>query len=342
MPHSAGALTSSRQNGQTIHGGLKPSTATLLRRNYQGVSSTGNTVQAATKNVIGGKDLSIGTPTTGTRNPVGSGMAAARGRNPATAGRTGLGTTTIGGNFSGLNNGRGPSQPPANSLGVGFNVMKPARQQAGLSPPPTSAPRHLIPKAQHSDERYTIVFDLDETLVSNRMPGLRPALRRPHLDALLRSLKGKAEVVLWTASIESVGKPVLRQIDQNGDLFDHAVYRNPAWFQERPNCPHTKDLRLLGRPMEKVIIIENNPLSVRMNKTSAIMLQDFDRPNPTDSALKGLEKVLAMLIESKVPVQQFVSQSPHLHQMRMVRSPNLPVSLRCNDPFFYLNDKVTM
>eukprot|EP01060_Flectonema_neradi_P039617 TRINITY_DN8799_c0_g1_i1.p1 TRINITY_DN8799_c0_g1~~TRINITY_DN8799_c0_g1_i1.p1 ORF type:complete len:323 (+),score=33.29 TRINITY_DN8799_c0_g1_i1:131-970(+) len=198
----------------------------------------------------------------------------------------------------------------------------------------------LIPKQKEENKgKYTIVFDLDETLVSNRMPGFRPAIRRPHLDYLLKSLKGKAEVVLWTASIESVGKPVLRQIDPNSEYFHSAVYRNPAWFQERLTIPHTKDLRLLGRDLSKTVIIENNPFSVRLNKSNAIMVPDFDRPNPNDSVLRNLDKVLHSLLSSDQPVQQFVTTCPNLSPMRIIKGLHVRLPSTGTDPFYYVGDR---
>ncbi|KAJ9464394.1 Mitochondrial import inner membrane translocase subunit TIM50 [Diplonema papillatum] len=197
--------------------------------------------------------------------------------------------------------------------------------------------RSLIPKqAPEHAGKYTIVFDLDETLVCNRSPGFRPAFRRPHLENLLASLKGKAEVVLWTASIESVGKPVLRQIDPSGEFFHHAIYRNPAWFCERPMVPHTKDLKLLGRDVAKTIIVENNPFSVRLNKTSGVLLPDYDRANPNDRALIVLEKFLHALVDSGKPVQEFVSSSPNLVQMRLLKNFHCRIASVGNDPFYYL------
>ena len=198
----------------------------------------------------------------------------------------------------------------------------------------------LIPKQKdESKGKYTIVFDLDETLVSNRMPGFRPAIRRPHLESLLRGLKGKAEVVLWTASIESVGKPVLRQIDPNNEYFSSAVYRNPAWFQERLTVPHTKDLRLLGRDLSRTVIIENNPFSVRLNKSNAIMVPDFDRPNPSDNILRHLDRVIHSLIESDKPVPQFVTSCSQLFPMRIIRGLHVRLPSTGADPFYYVSDK---
>jgi len=211
---------------------------------------------------------------------------------------------------------------------------------------PQRAGRTLLPP-KTSPHEYTVVFDLDETLVSNRMAGFRPAIKRPHLEPLLRSLQGKAEIVLWTASIESVGKPVLRQIDPNGEFFHHAIYRDPAWFQERPNIPHYKDLRLLGRELPKVIIVENNPFSVRLQKRNAVLVPDFDRPNPTDSSLRRLEGMLGDLLSSGKEVSEYIPSSGQVQPMRLTRPYGLygggmgmggRGNAKTQEPFYYLNE----
>ena len=267
--------------------------------------------------------------------------------------RRGMVVPRLGGTFpatkalaSTLNHQHDKPHPPLTAAAAGAAVSPLSGPQQHAPPPSSGATRayglssHELGAASHrgpggfrstvgrqligrqSDEhqgKYTIVFDLDETLVSNRMPGLRPALKRPFLDGLLKALRGKAELVLWTASIESVGRPVLRQIDPHGEYFDHAIFRNASWFHEKPNCPHTKDLRLLGRDFTKTLIVENNPFSVRLNKASAIMVPDFDRPNPTDSALRKVESFLSGMLSSGKPVPQFVSEHNGLHPVCAVK-----------------------
>eukprot|EP01065_Artemidia_motanka_P034645 TRINITY_DN422_c19_g1_i1.p1 TRINITY_DN422_c19_g1~~TRINITY_DN422_c19_g1_i1.p1 ORF type:complete len:389 (+),score=67.37 TRINITY_DN422_c19_g1_i1:349-1515(+) len=273
--------------------------------------------------------------------PVGSGLAAAAhgrrgslGRGEGMSGHTWPGATTRIGDAAVAS-----LRQPTHAFGAAPSPQRVREPGCG---------RNLIP-AKSSQHEYTVVFDLDETLVSNRMAGFRPAIKRPHLENLLRSLRGKAEIVLWTASIESVGRPVLRQIDPNSEYFHHAIYRDPAWFQERPNVPHHKDLRLLGRDMSKVIIVENNPFSVRLNKRNAVLVPDFDRPNPTDGSLRRLEGFLGELLDSGRDVADFVPNSGNVQPMRMLRpygafgmggtygAPSR-VGGKAQEPFYYLAD----
>ena len=130
----------------------------------------------------------------------------------------------------------------------------------------------LPPQSDRHSGKLTVVFDLDETLVSNRRPGLSSATPRHYLMHMFHILRELAEIVLWTASTEETGKHVLHQIDPKGEFFHHIIYRNSDWFTEGT---HTKDLTLLGRSMDKVIIVENTPNCCKFNQQNAIMVEDF-------------------------------------------------------------------
>eukprot|EP00659_Diplonema_papillatum_P003649 gene3649-5677_t len=161
-----------------------------------------------------------------------------------------------------------------------------------------ASPRHLIPP-QHKTPHYgklTVVFDLDETLVSNRRPGVAPAQTRHYLNHMFQLLRGLVEVVLWTASTPQTGQPVVQQIDPHGEFFHHVVYRHDGWFTEGT---HTKDLKLLGRDMDKVIIVENTPNCCKFNPQNAILVEDFvgDHSKP-DRTLLSVAQIIRGAVES--------------------------------------------
>lgn len=157
-------------------------------------------------------------------------------------------------------------QPLLPPLFVPPMASREADENAPLLPP---APRAAI----------TVVFDLDETLCNNRRPG--KALLRPHTLELLHHLHALRndphlhcyiELVLWTASMECVARPVVDRIDPTGTLFQHCIYRDRRWYKEQG---YTKDLRRLGRDMNHTVIIENSPASVRLNRGNSILVKDF-------------------------------------------------------------------
>jgi hypothetical protein len=143
----------------------------------------------------------------------------------------------------------------------------------------------------------TVVLDLDETLVSNRRLDLPAAILRPFVLDLLAALKQLPgiEVVLWTASTADTGSPVVTQLSANGTVFDDVIFRNDLWFTEPV---HTKDLRLLGRDMDRVIVFDNAPNCCKLNRNNAMLVDDFTGYcDPQDNTLINVFRVCEQLIQ---------------------------------------------
>ncbi|CCW66182.1 unnamed protein product [Phytomonas sp. Hart1] len=99
----------------------------------------------------------------------------------------------------------------------------------------------------------------------------------------------RLELVLWTASIGSVAKRVVDRLDPFGDVFDQIIYQDPRWYSNDES--YTKDLRLLGRNMMNVVIIENSIPSVKCNRRNAILVTDFSF-NRNDRQLLVVRSIL--------------------------------------------------
>ena len=69
---------------------------------------------------------------------------------------------------------------------------------------------HLVPPPR--EDRYTVVLDLDETLIYARDGPLEV---RPYFDEFLSLLDGCCEVIVWTAGERSYAKAVIRNIDHH-------------------------------------------------------------------------------------------------------------------------------
>ncbi|KEG14342.1 putative TFIIF-stimulated CTD phosphatase [Trypanosoma grayi] len=135
---------------------------------------------------------------------------------------------------------------------------------------------YLLPQLEPHETcpTVTVVLDLDETLVSNRDANRSAAILRPyclHVLNALRHMKG-LEVVLWTASTKETASPVVEQLSESGTVFDEVIYRSDLWFTEPL---HTKDLRLLGREMDRVLIVDNAANCCKLNPHNAVLAEDF-------------------------------------------------------------------
>ncbi|KPA76720.1 hypothetical protein ABB37_07553 [Leptomonas pyrrhocoris] len=82
----------------------------------------------------------------------------------------------------------------------------------------------------------------------------------------------RLELVLWTASEESLARRAVRRLDPQNAIFDEAIYRDVRWYRD---SYYTKELRRLGRHMHRIVIIENSVESVIHNRKNAILVTSF-------------------------------------------------------------------
>jgi hypothetical protein len=157
---------------------------------------------------------------------------------------------------------------------------------------------------------YTVVFDLDETLVYARDGTIRP---RPHVDHLFAVLKGRCETLVWTAGVQSYAQRVLSDIDKMS-VTRHCICRNDAWYQQPSNAGrnYVKDLTLLGRNVKRTIIIENTPDCVARNPLNSVIVPDYCRENLMDMTLSVVAKILDGLLKSNMDVPLYLASNVHL------------------------------
>jgi len=169
----------------------------------------------------------------------------------------------------------------------------------------------LLPPAEATG-RYTVVLDLDETVIYARDGPLEV---RPHFDAFLAALDGCCEVIVWTAGRRDYAKAVIRNIDRR-NVIAHCVYRHEKWF--RPS-DYTKDLTMLGRPLDKVLIVENTPDCVRNNPNNGIIVRDFEGGGGggvCDDTLQPLATLVQTLCGGGRSVPEFLADSPLVVRQR--------------------------
>lgn len=188
-----------------------------------------------------------------------------------------------------------PSKPRLDTVTVPSSSC--TSKRAGSTDTATSLPSMpltfsltLIPPPRPQDVgKLVVVLDLDETLVYSRD---MTVYKRPGVIQLLRTLKGKCEVIVWTAGTREYALDVIRTID-SVCAVQYCIYRHPLWWSGDIGC--TKDLRLLGRPMDRVLLIDNTPSVFRANPRNSLLVGDFIVPHPR--AYNAQEKTLLVLAD---------------------------------------------
>ena len=149
----------------------------------------------------------------------------------------------------------------------------------------------------------TLIFDLDETLVSTTNDSTKGSADyhaaftleqkdfhisfRPHMAECLRKLHKHFELVLFTAGFRLYAEAVARILQQavfegpRPRLFDHVLHRDHctlAHFRKRNQAYYYKDLRILseGRSFSEMVLIDNRALSYgALHLTNGIPIKDY-------------------------------------------------------------------
>lgn len=187
-------------------------------------------------------------------------------------------------------------------------------EEASLAP--------FLPEPREGTQ-LTLVLDLDETLMhcqKNGVPDEQPDMClhftdsattgyvrfRPFAVEMLEVIAtwGMCEVVVFTASTQAYADAVLNVLDPTGSLVQHRLYRQ--------HCVHAhggyfKDLRALGRPLSRTVLVDNSPVSLAMNPANGIPIKSW-LSNPRDTQLRDLLGLLHELVFSGDSVQPILEE----------------------------------
>lgn len=83
---------------------------------------------------------------------------------------------------------------------------------------------------------------------------------RPYLKDTLQNLKKLGcELLIWASGSTEYSNKVISSFDPDGDLFETRLFRDHCYIS--PKGLLIKDLRMINRPLEKCIAVDNNAYS---------------------------------------------------------------------------------
>ncbi|KAJ7937100.1 NLI interacting factor-like phosphatase-domain-containing protein [Mycena leptocephala] len=211
-----------------------------------------------------------------------------------------------------------PSRSPTTTPPQGADVSTPSRSSTPIVNAARKTPFHL-PK--------TLVLDLDETLIHstsrplfsgssstgflglgafNRNQGsghmvevvlgghstLYHVYKRPFVDFFLRTVSGWYTLVIFTASMQEYADPVIDWLDAGRGILANRLFRDSC--TQLPNGSYTKDLSVVDPDLSRVCLIDNSPISYRVNEANGIPIEGWTH-DPSDEALLDLLPVLDSL-----------------------------------------------
>ena len=201
-----------------------------------------------------------------------------------------------------------PERPPEQGMSVRSKLAQIQASPKNKSPIiDAPQPSQLLLPPQKGNQ-VTLVLDVDETLVHssfkppktydlslpiavNGQNGTVFVRFRPYLSEFLNFVSSRFEVVIFTASLGLYCTPLMDFLDPAGKLGKVRLFREHC---SRTNGAYIKDLALLGRPLDRVAIVDNSPVAYYFQPRNAIpILSWFD--DPTDRELLELLPLLGSL-----------------------------------------------
>ena len=142
-------------------------------------------------------------------------------------------------------------------------------------------------------KKYSLILDLDETLVHfkiNNEDDSEGVLQiRPGVIQFLELVGKYYELIVFTAATQDYGDLLIDAIEENNLYFEHRFYRQHTVIIGND---FVKDLNRIGRPIDKVIIVDNMPQNFRLQKENGINIKAFWGEDANDNALEELGKIL--------------------------------------------------
>ena len=140
---------------------------------------------------------------------------------------------------------------------------------------------------------FSLILDLDETLVHfkiNSEDDTEGTLQiRPGIMQFLELVSKYYELIVFTAATQDYGDLLIDAIEENNVFFEHRFYRQHTVIIGND---FVKDLNRIGRPLDKIIIVDNMPQNFRLQKENGINIKAFWGEDVNDNALEELGKIL--------------------------------------------------
>ena len=147
-------------------------------------------------------------------------------------------------------------------------------------------------------KKYSLILDLDETLVHfkiNNEDDSEGVLQiRPGVIPFLEQVGKYYELIVFTAATQDYGDLLIDAIEENNLYFEQRLYRQHTVIIGND---FVKDLNRIGRPLDKIIIVDNMPQNFRLQKENGINIKAFWGEDADDNALEELGKILINIAE---------------------------------------------
>ena len=134
--------------------------------------------------------------------------------------------------------------------------------------------KFIIPKIDNTKYNYTLVLDLDETLIhcNKKFDNGFILLLRPGLIEFLQKMKQKFELILFSFGTTYYVDSIIKVIEKKEKFFEYILDRNHCLYE---NGNYIKDLNMLNRDLKNIIIIDDTSNYFKLHKENGICIKPF-------------------------------------------------------------------
>ena len=169
--------------------------------------------------------------------------------------------------------------------------------------------KNIIPPyiKSFSKKKFSLILGLEGTLIYskfdsnnsyyiNKISSINNIIElRPGLIHFLSEMKKYFEIIIFSLFTQKIADYIINFIEKKEKYFEYRLYVQHATIIENE---FIKEIKRIGRPIDKIIIVDNFSQNYKTNKKNAINIKSYFEKNCKDNTLIELEKILPKIINN--------------------------------------------
>ena len=163
----------------------------------------------------------------------------------------------------------------------------------------------FLPPMDKNKYKYSLVLDLDETLVHYIEEENKAYVQvRPYADFFLNEMAKYFELIIFTAASEDYADIVLNELDKN-KVIKYKLYRKHT---EQVNGIFVKDLKKIGRDLDKTLIVDNNKDNFSLQPENGLHTCSFIGDQNDDELYNLSEDLMKIVRSNKEDIRPIIKE----------------------------------